>query len=84
MPISAVACSNNESHGQGKDVPAGYRAIILYRKERSAFFIYGFAKKERNNLDDSEMCQLKKAATYVLGLSEKYLALFLRRDNSRR
>lgn len=36
--------------GQGKS--AGFRTIILYHAARRAFFVYGFAKSERDNIDD--------------------------------
>lgn len=62
--------------GQGKS--GGYRAIILFRKAQRAFFVYGFAKSERDNIDDREKEQFKKAARHVLGLSEKHLAALIR------
>jgi hypothetical protein len=34
--------------GQGKS--GGYRAIIFYRKEDKAFFMFGFAKNDQENL----------------------------------
>lgn len=57
--------------GQGKS--GGYRTIILYRTAERAFFMYGFAKSDRNNIDDDEEAEFKKAAEHVLGLSEEYL-----------
>lgn len=50
--------------GQGKS--GGYRTIIFYRKGQRAFFIYGFAKNERDNIDDDEKSAFKKAAKHVL------------------
>lgn len=58
--------------GQGK--AGGFRTIILYRTNERAFFVYGFAKSDRANIDADEEAAFKKAATYVLGLSEAYLA----------
>jgi hypothetical protein len=58
--------------GQGKS--KGYRTVILYRREVKAFFIYGFAKSQRANVQDDEVAQFKEAAKYVLALTEKQLA----------
>jgi hypothetical protein len=40
----------------------GYRTIILFRRGAKAFFVYGFAKSERANIDDAEKDQFKEAA----------------------
>lgn len=58
--------------GQGKS--GGFRTIIFYRTARRAFFVYGFAKNNRENLEPDEEAQFKKAATYVLELTEEQLA----------
>ncbi|MFT0533611.1 type II toxin-antitoxin system RelE/ParE family toxin [Castellaniella hirudinis] len=58
--------------GQGKS--GGFRTIILYRTAERAFFVYGFAKSDRDNIDDDEDASFKKAAEHVLGLSETHLA----------
>jgi len=58
--------------GQGKS--GGFRTIILYRTAQRAFFVYGFAKSDRDNIDDDEEANFKKAAEHVLGLSEAHLA----------
>jgi len=63
--------------GQGKS--GGYRTIILYRAARQAFFDYGFAKSDRANIEGNEEMQFKKAATYVLGLSDEQLAELIRK-----
>ena len=58
--------------GQGKS--GGFRTIILYRTEERAFFMYGFSKSDRDNIDDDEEAEFKTAAEHVLGLSEEQLA----------
>lgn len=58
--------------GQGKS--GGYRTIILYRRAERAFFVYGFAKNDRGNIDRMEEEAFKKAARHVLTLSERHLA----------
>ncbi len=58
--------------GQGKS--GGFRTIILYRAADRACFVYGFAKSDRDNIDDNEEAQFKKAAAHVLGLTDEQLA----------
>lgn len=61
--------------GQGKS--DGFRTIILYRTTLRAFFVYGFAKNDRGNIDDGEEAAFKKAAQHVLRLSEEQLAALI-------
>ncbi|MEO8839276.1 MAG: type II toxin-antitoxin system RelE/ParE family toxin [Herbaspirillum sp.] len=58
--------------GQGKS--GDFRTIILYRRAERAFFVYGFSKNNRDNIDDDEEVAFKKAAGYVLELSDTHLA----------
>ena len=55
-------------HGRSK----GYRTIILFRRGARAFFVYGFAKSQRANIDDDEKEQFKEAAKRVLALTETW------------
>jgi len=62
--------------GQGKS--KGYRTIIFFRRDEiarttRAFFVYGFAKSQRANLDEYEDEQFKEAAKHVLALTDKQL-----------
>ena len=52
----------------------GYRSIILYRQNDKAFFVYGFAKSERKNIDEDEERAFKDLARLTLSLSEEQLA----------
>ena len=63
--------------GQGKS--KGYRTIILLRRGEKAFFVYGYSKSERANIDDDEEHQFKEAAKHVLALTEKQLAELVKR-----
>jgi hypothetical protein len=65
--------------GQGRS--RGYRTIILFRRGARAFFVYGFAKSQRPNIDRDEEEQFKEAAKYVLALTEKHLAELLKRGD---
>lgn len=57
--------------GQGKS--GGYRTIIVFRKGDKAFFVYGFAKSERENIDKAETEAFKKAAKALLALSDEQI-----------
>ncbi len=57
--------------GQGKS--GGYRTIIVLKKGDKAFFVYGFAKNERENIDKNEAAAFKKAAKELLALSDKHV-----------
>jgi hypothetical protein len=61
--------------GQGKS--GGFRTIVLYRTSERAFFIYGFEKSDRDNIDGDEEATFKRAARHVLKLSEKQLAALI-------
>jgi len=47
--------------GQGRS--RGYRMLIAYRAGDRAVFLYGFAKKERENIGDNELATLREIAT---------------------
>lgn len=64
---------------QGKS--KGYRTIILFRRGAKAFFIYGFAKSQRANIDKDEEQQFKEAAKHVLSLTEKQVSELLKRGD---
>jgi hypothetical protein len=38
----------------------GYRTIIAFKKGDKAFFVYGFPKNKRDNIDDEELSDLKE------------------------
>jgi hypothetical protein len=57
--------------GQGKS--GDYRTIIIFKKEDKAFFVYGFAKNERENIDKNETDAFKKSAKELLALSDKHI-----------
>ena len=65
--------------GQGRS--KGYRTIILLRRGEKAFFVYGFSKSQRANIDHDEEHQFKDAAKHVLALTEKQLAELVKRGD---
>jgi hypothetical protein len=46
--------------GQGRS--GGYRVLIAYQRSNRAVFLYGFAKSERENIDDDELATLQDIA----------------------
>ena len=60
---------------QGKS--GGYRAIIYYRQADKAFFVYGFSKNARDNIEDDEEWELKRQAKIAFALSNEQLLKLL-------
>lgn len=50
--------------GQGRS--GGYRMLVAYRWGDLAVFLYGFAKKERDNIEDDELESLRNVASDIL------------------
>jgi hypothetical protein len=46
-------------------------------------FLYGFAKNERDNIDDKELDDLKKLAKHYLGYSDAQIATALEQGELR-
>jgi hypothetical protein len=62
--------------GQGKS--GGFRSIVLFRQGRRAFFVYGFAKSERDNIKRDELAAFRKLAKTMLALDDAALAAAIR------
>ncbi len=71
--------------GQGKR--GGYRTIVLFKKNQTAFFLYGFEKNKKSNLSKQELEGYKMLSDDLLKLKSEELAkgveqgLFLEVDN---
>ena len=74
MRISAVASSSSESPARAADDPGGFRTIILLRRGELAFFVYGFAKSDRENLRPDELAAFRLLADEYLALDRAGLA----------
>ena len=59
----------------------GYRTIILFRQGERAFFVYGFAKNERENIDDTDERDFKALAKALFGTSDVRLAGLVENGN---
>ncbi len=58
---------------QNEGKSGGYRSIILFRRGERYFFVYGFAKNEQDNIDDSDERGFKKLAAILLAASDTEL-----------
>ncbi len=59
--------------GQGKF--GGFRSIVLFRRGARAFFVFGFAKNARDNIEAAELQAFRRLADEVLGYDDATLAL---------
>ena len=59
-----------EGHGKS----GGYRSIMLFRRGVLVFFVYGFAKSDRDNIRRDELQAFRKLAESMLMLDTKALA----------
>jgi hypothetical protein len=57
--------------GRGKS--GGARTIIAYKTAEKAFFMVGFAKNEKDNIDSKDEKALKRLSKELLGYTEKQL-----------
>ena len=57
--------------GQGKS--GGFRTMILFKAGTRAFFVHGFAKNERDNINDDELTAFKKLAEKMLNYKDTEL-----------
>jgi len=55
--------------GEGKS--GGYRVIVFFKSEERTFFVYGFAKSKRRNLNEKELRNYKKRAKIALSLTNE-------------
>jgi hypothetical protein len=63
-----------EGHGKS----GGFRSIVLFRRSARAFFVYGFAKSDRDNIRRDELRAFRKLAGEMLTLDDKALAAAMR------
>jgi hypothetical protein len=58
----------------GQEKSGGFRTLIVFRAGERAFFVYGFAKNERDNIAKDELAALKKLASELLAYSDEDIA----------
>jgi len=57
----------------GRGQRGGARTLIAYRSGQAVFFMYGFPKNERANIDHEELKALRLLAKELLGYSTQQL-----------
>lgn len=62
--------------GQGKS--GGFRSIVLFRRGEKAFFVYGFAKSDRDNIRRDELKAFRTLADEMLAYDDQTLKIVLR------
>jgi hypothetical protein len=60
---------------QGKS--GGYRIIVFFKVKHRMFFVFGFAKSDRENITSIEEESFRKLASYYFTLSDKELEMLL-------
>jgi hypothetical protein len=58
--------------GQGRS--GGYRMLLAYRDGHRAVFLYGFAKSERENIEDDELKTLREIGAAWLAADAQRIA----------
>ncbi len=58
----------------GKGKSGSFRTMILYKRGKRAFFVYGFAKSERSNVSQDEVATLKELASELLAYDDGAIA----------
>lgn len=65
--------------GQGKS--GGYRTIIIFKSGDRAFFMFGFAKSDQDNITKHELAELKRLAKILLAYSDDELSHAIKTGN---
>lgn len=58
---------------EGRGKSGGLRTILAFKLKDKAFFLYGFAKNQHENIDDKELKALKLMAKHFLAYDSKAL-----------
>ena len=62
--------------GEGK--AGGYRVIVFFRSEERTFFVYGFAKSDRGNINEGDLRVFKKRAKEFFSLTDEQIRDWLK------
>ena len=55
--------------GEGKS--GGFRTVVLYRRGNNAYFVYGFAKNELDNIDKDDLRRFRALAKEMLSYGDQ-------------
>jgi len=62
--------------GEGKS--GGYRVIVYFKNKFRTFFVYGFTKSDRNNIDEKELKAFKVDAKDQFALTDEQIGIRLK------
>ena len=62
----------------GKGKGSGYRVIVYFRNKFRTFFVYGFAKSDRDNIDERELRAFKIDAKDQFALTDEQITARLK------
>jgi len=74
----AAGFSSSAWHAPVREDQAGIGASSSFRKGERAFFVYGFAKSDRENIDPHEAAAFKKSAKAFFALSDKQIEILIK------
>jgi len=59
----------------GRGRSGGFRTIILFRSGTRAFFVYGFAKNQKENISKTELQDFRTLAKHMLTFTDHQIQL---------
>ena len=62
---------------QGQGRSGGFRVIVVYRTSTRTVFIDGFAKNDRDNIDDDDLARFRELAGEFLGHSANTVQMLI-------
>lgn len=63
---------------QGHGKRGSYRTIVAFKKQDRSFFIYGYAKNDKDNISDKEKEVFKKLASFYLDMPDNKLEILIK------
>jgi hypothetical protein len=72
-PISVVGLLKKRIARPGQGKSGGFRTLVATNKGSKWFFVFGFPKNVRSNIDKDEEESLKKLSAHLLSLSQPAL-----------
>lgn len=66
---------------EGRGKRGSHRTLVAFKKEQSAFFVYGFAKSVRDNIDDREEKIYRQLAKSFLDMNEDAIKKLIEKIN---
>jgi len=64
--------------GEGKS--GGYRVIVLFKSAEKTFYVYGFAKSDKTNINEKELKAFKKTAKKYFSMTDEQIKISIEND----